>query len=1296
MALALLLASALALLSTAERKPMPRVGLEDSDIIRRRQEWFYEQRTYPLGFIPAGARLRALRHLEEMRKRETTESTRGGAPKESAAITNAPIPAWMPLGPQPTNSVFFAPFTSGRVTALAVDRCDSSGKTVYLGGAEGGVWKTSDAGTTWTPLTDFQPSLATGSIALDTSACTGTPAHANAIYIGTGEENFSADSYYGAGVLKSTDGGATWTVFGASSFPGTGFPIDQNANGPYIGAIGVDRANSNIVLAALRGFGSSFDEGVWRSTNGGSSWAHVLPVTAFNNIRGTDVVFDPSDATGATAYAALGELGGGGSKNGVYKSTDTGMTWTALTISGFSPSNFGRISLAVGPPVSGSTSGVLFAAIADASTFSRRLLGVFKSSNGGANWTQLTDPVVSPASGFCNFQCLYDMAIRVSPVNPSLVFVGGAAGGSSTPKTVFRSTDGGNTWADVSANGAGSTIHVDTHAFAFSADGKTLYVGDDGGVWSSTDVVNTATLPGSQHWTNLNSTLDITEFYPGHSVHPSNPRISIGGTQDNGLQKHGDDLTMAAPDLSWDDLGVPCDGGFTALDTKIPSTVYGTCEYIPNRLLIIGASYVGGDLSGNNGFLVTTGINRSDRGAFIPPLVIDPGNPQRLYFGTFRVWQTTNGAATWGAISPDLSFVGMGVLKAIAVAPSDSNTIYAGTNDAQVQVTTNGGASWTNISHTFQTGGLPDRSVTQVAVDPRVPTTAYVTFSGFSGFFSFDTQGHAFQTTDGGATWKDISCTAANCGTPNATDLPNIPVNDIVVDPDIANMLYVATDVGVFQTSDGGATWSTLGADSLPRVVVLSLKLQEPSRTLSAATHGRGVWDLTLGNQAAFGITGISPVLAHAGDPGTTLTVIGSGFTASSRVQWNSSPRTTTFVSSTQLTASISTSDFATGAAVPVTVSDPGQPSPTNALSFTVLSPAPGLLSISPTSATAGASSATLTVTGSNFVSSTVVRFNGTNVPTILNNDTTLTAMIPGSDLAVGQLATIDVFTPQPGGGPSRMLQTFTVNNPAPAIASLSPPSVAGGGSGLALTVAGSNFNPSSSVNWNGSSRTTTFVNSTQLTASISSSDLLNPGSFPVTVFNPAPGGGTSNTMTFTVSAVDFAFGTPSPASQTVPGGHSASYTVPVSSTAASGTAVTLTCSNLPALSSCTIFPNPVAPTSGGSNAVVTILTTARASLPGGPIGRQGPFLQREIWFTLALAVLFATTVLMKTRSDRRRLALGLSFGVLVLGLALAGCGGGGGAGRGNVGTPPGASTITITGSSGSFTHSTTVTLVVQ
>ena len=1286
--LALLLACPLGPLSRAQQKPLPQETEEQRDVARRRQEWFYKQRAFPLKHVPPGARARALGHLEAMLQREAAQRTSGETSNPSEAPPGSQNPSWVALGPQPTNSPFFAPFTSGRITALAVDRCDSTGKTVFLGGAEGGIWKTMDGGINWSPLTDSQPSLATGSIALDTSACVGTPAHANAIYVGTGEEDFSVDSYYGAGVMKSTDGGSTWTVFGASAFTGTSVP--QTPAGPRIGTIAIDPANSSILLAAVDGFQTGFDEGLWRSTNAGSTWVHVLPTTPLNNIVATDVVFDPADVSGKTAYAALGSLGGT-SKNGVYKSTDSGATWTPLSIAGLAPTNFGRVSLAVGPPVSGSAGGVLFASIADASGFSTDLLGVFKSTNGGTSWTRLLAPEVQTASGFCNFQCWYDMAIRVSPSNPSVIFVGGAAGGS-TVRTVFRSTDGGNTWANVSANGAGSDLHVDTHAFAFTPDGKTLYVGNDGGVWSSADVANPATAAGSQHWTNLNATLNITQFYPGHSVHPSNPRISIGGTQDNGLQKHEDDLAAASPVLSWNDLGVGCDGGFTAIDPQIPSTVYGTCEYIPDGLLIIGVSYVGGDLSGNNGILIISGIDPSDDGAFIPPLVIDSSNPQRLYFGTFRVWQTTNGGISWNAISGDLSF-GNGVLTTIAVAPTDSNTIYAGSDDGTVWLTTNGGASWNLIARPL-VSPIPDRAVTAVLVDPHVSTTAYLTYSGFSGVFGGDTTGHIFKTINGGASWIDVSCTATNCGTPNLTDLPNIPVNDLVVDPDIASTLYAATDIGVFQTSNGGATWSTLGAGTLPNVVVLSLKLQESARSLRAATHGRGVWDLALGNQPAFGLTGISPVLAHAGDPGTTLTVDGNGFTASSQVRWNGSPRTTTFVSSSQLSATLTMNDFASGGAVPVSVSDPGHANPTAPLTFTVLSPIPGLVSISPQSVTAGASNAALTVSGNNFTGSTVVLFNGAAVPTTFMNSTTLTANIPGTDLAVAQLATIDVFSQQPGGGFDNNPLTLTINNPVPAVTSLSVTTVNGGSAGFGVTVTGSNFNASSVVNWNGTPRQTAFGSSTQLTVSILSTDLLTAGSIPVTVSNPAPGGGNSNALSVAVTAADFTFGTPSPASQTVTAGARANYTIPISSVGPVGTAVTLACSNLPVHSSCSISPNPVFPVGGGSNASVSILTMTRTSLPGAPTGRRKPTLSTGTWLAFSLIVLLVFLWFMRKVSPTSRVAAGLILMVLVLTLALENCGGGGGGGGG--GTPPGTSTVTITGTTGSLTHATTVSITVN
>jgi hypothetical protein len=171
-------------------------------------------------------------------------------------------------------------------------------------------------------------------------------------------------------------------------------------------------------------------------------------------------------------------------------------------------------------------------------------------------------------------------------------------------------------------------------------------------------------------------------------------------------------------------------------------------------------------------------------------------------------------------------------LTTIAVAPSDSNTVYIGTSDAKVQVTINAGlgasATWTDITST-----LPNRTITMVAVDPLHSMTAYVTASGFSGFGG-DLQGHVFKTINGGGSWTDMS-----------GNLPNTPVNDIVIDPDLPNTFYVGTDVGVFRTINGGTTWTTLSS-GLPTVAVVGLKFHHPSRTLRAVTHGRSVWDLSL------------------------------------------------------------------------------------------------------------------------------------------------------------------------------------------------------------------------------------------------------------------------------------------------------------------------------------------------------------------------------------------------------------------------------------------------------------------
>jgi uncharacterized repeat protein (TIGR01451 family) len=267
---------------------------------------------------------------------------------------------------------------------------------------------------------------------------------------------------------------------------------------------------------------------------------------------------------------------------------------------------------------------------------------------------------------------------------------------------------------------------------------------------------------------------------------------------------------------------------------------------------------------------------------FLPPLVIDPLHPANLYLGTYRVYQTTNGASNWTVISSGLG----NTLTTIAVSPTNSNTVYAGTSDALVQVTTNAlagaGAVWNKRST-----GLPQRFLTHVVVDPHTSTTAYVAFSGFSGFV--DSLGHVFRTTDGGATWKDIS-----------GNLPNIPANGIAIDPVLANTYYVATDIGVFRTRNGGSLWSVLGA-GLPRVAVLGVTLHNPTRMLRAATHGRSMWDIhvPIADLATSVIESPSPVL-HGTNLKYTLNVTNKGpDIATSTVVSDATPAGTTFVSFT-------------------------------------------------------------------------------------------------------------------------------------------------------------------------------------------------------------------------------------------------------------------------------------------------------------------------------------------------------------------------------------------------------------
>jgi hypothetical protein len=954
----------------SSRQNSAKTALNAAELVRLRAEWFFRQRASANGHVPSALLLRAFAHNKKMIATERTFAERLSA-RDGVPLTQN---SWTPLGPQPTANTMFYGNVSGRVTALAVDPCDATGNTVYAGGADGGVWLSFNAlsgkPVTWQPLTDDQPSLATGALALVSSSCQTINGHMQSqeILVGTGESNYALDNIYGAGVLRSMDGGQTWTqdaTFTSSPSQGPG------ASGPYIAALAVQPHQANpVILAAVQGTdfaaGGALLSGVWRSTDGGAHWIRVQPdgggATGAPFNPATDVRFDSSDATGNTVFAALGDPNGdadagaacaAGPCNGVYISHDAGVTWNRVAgvDSASTPSHYGSISLGLAAG-SAPTSSTLYVAIADASTKSDNLLGVLKGMgiqpNGSGPAFTAIYPSVSNLPDFCAPQCFYDMKIAVMPGSAGATLF---AGGSAQPQlarnafgtsSIYRSLDGGSTWGDVSADGSGNgtSAHVDVHALKFAVESGShvlaMFVGNDGGVWASQDVFNSSVAPGNQHWADLNTdtgnantSLNLTQFYPGVSIHPSTDKTIFGGTQGNDIQQYSGTLDWSGA------LACPYDGGYTAIDPQTPSTIYAACSYLggPGTLNKNTMNGVPGQ-DGINWAAIdfNNGINFSDNADFIPPMVLDTKNSQNLYFGTYRLYQTTNAGGKWSAITSDLTTDGSkNFVTTMAVAPSDSNTIWVGTSDGQVWQSSEALQGAPDIQKVNQ-ASQPARSVTAIAVDSANPKAAFVSYSGFScpGISGCDGLGHIFFTNNSGAAWIQVD-----------GNLTDVPVNDIVIDPTDAtdNTIYVATDAGVYASANATAgsatTWSVLQA-GLPNSQVMSLKLRSASRLLVAATHGRGAWSTVLPALPGFVLTGLNPASANFGGGSFLLTASGDSFTATSVINFNGAALATTFVSATTLTAMASSAGAPCGGAVPVTISDPVLGT-TNSLTFSVM-----------------------------------------------------------------------------------------------------------------------------------------------------------------------------------------------------------------------------------------------------------------------------------------------------------------------------------------------------------------------
>lgn len=740
-------------------------------------EWDFRQRAFPRGEIDFEQYREALAQAVALRR--------------EGRLKNAAAGDWEERGPSNIGA---------RVSDIEFH--PTTPDVIFAGMASGGIFKSSDGGSTWDPIYDDQTVLTIGDLAID-------PSDPDVIYAGTGEATASSFSWFGDGVYKSTDGGATWAQSGL-------------ANSQYIGRVVVDPNHGDRVWAAATGvlYGQGGERGIYRSLDGGASWSQVLFVS--DSTAAIDVAIDPTKPD--TLYAAMWERvrglnyrRSGGVTSGIYRSYDGGDSWTQLTSGLPSGSGVGRIGLSV----AASSPNIIYACIEDGAnnTFD----GVYKSTNHGDSWAKAGGSDLDDLTSTFGW---YFGQVRVDPNDATRVFVMGVP--------LYRSENGGSSWSEVAMSD-----HVDHHAMAFDPfDPDRILEGNDGGLYVSAN--------NGDSWTKLYDQ-PTNQFY-AIEVDYQNPQRLYGGTQDNGTLRT---MTGAADDY---DRILGGDGFRCLVD--------------PTDSDVIFAEYQNGYLyrstdNAQSWDAIYTGISGGDRKNWSTPYVMEPGDPQTMYYGTQRVWKTTNAGDSWSIISGDLTNgdqgAGFGTITTLAVAPADTDVILAGTDDSNVWITTNGGGNWTNVS-----GSLPYRWVTRVAFDPTDADICYVTFSGLRWD---DEMSHIYRSTSGGASWSDIS-----------GNLPDSPINCMLVNPLDPGMLFVGSDVGLYYSTDTGATWQVLG-NGIPLVSTYDLIVHPPTNTLFAGTYARSIWSLDLGTATGVAADGAptSPAalaLGAAPNPFNPLTTI--------------------------------------------------------------------------------------------------------------------------------------------------------------------------------------------------------------------------------------------------------------------------------------------------------------------------------------------------------------------------------------------------------------------------------------
>jgi len=687
----------------------------------------------------------------------------------------------------------------GRVVDLAV--VEARPATLYVATASGGLWKTTNSGTTWTPVFERAATVSLGAVAV-------APSNPDLVWVGTGEANPRNSVAWGDGVYKSADGGKTWQHMG----------LDDTQ---HIGRVVIHPTNPDIVYVAALGhvWGPNRERGLYKTTDGGRSWRQIKFLDADTGF--IDLVMDPGDPQTlyAAAYRVRRDAFSGGNpaeqfgpSAGLYKTSDGGATWRRLS-NGLPDRPIGRCGLAVARK----DPRLLYAVIQTDKTLLRRETewgqparagadpttgGIFRSEDRGETWVKVNDLCPRP---------FYFSQIRIDPNDVRRLFVLGVG--------LHASKDGGKTFVADAAPG----VHPDLHTLWIDPrDSDHAIAGSDGGVFFTHD--------RGLNWEHAKN-LPIGQFY-AVAVDMSKPYWVYGGLQDNGswggpsATRNPDGITAA----NWFRV-LSMDGFYCQVDPSDANIVYAEGQYGDLRRVNVGTGEM-------------VGIRpRPPRGEpdfrfnWSSPILLSPHNPSVVYFGGNSVFRARDRGDHWEVLSPDLTLGKPGrsadnghTITTLAESPIKPGILWAGSDDGRVHVSRSGGGDWTDVSANFP--GVPrDRHVSRVLASAFAEGTAYVALDRHR---NDDRRPYLYRTTDYGSSWK-----------PLMSDLPpGGPVYVVRESSRNPDLLLAGTEFGLFVSLDGGAAWHRYGG--LPTVAVHDLVIHPRERDLVIGTHGRGIYILDL------------------------------------------------------------------------------------------------------------------------------------------------------------------------------------------------------------------------------------------------------------------------------------------------------------------------------------------------------------------------------------------------------------------------------------------------------------------